>query len=217
MPGLDMSGGASGTDYSDFEYQTLKLNNTAGGNGNVNSEFLYEVEPLGGIGGLDNDEVAELVHLEVHASIEPEDEKNDQDVATAADLRGIVGANINTLDGLTGIGNTIAKQGSGGGSGLEVSDDRVFQQFQARAVLPFDDQTNGPGGGSFDSFHNSRNFRRITGRGPVLDSTDDITVSGAIIGGDVLASVLSSSINIHLIYDTAHVGEAGRAFSVPDM
>jgi len=216
MPGLDMSGGASGTDYSDFEYQTLALDSTAAGNGNVNSEFLYEIEPLGGIGGLDNDEVAELVHLEIHASIEPEDEEGDQDVATAADLRGIVGANINTPDGLAAIGNSVEKQGQGGGAGLEVSDDRVFQQFQARAVLPFDD-TQGPGGGSFDSFHNSRNFRRITGRGPVLDSTDDITVSGAIIGGDVLASVLRSKVNLHLIYDTAHVGDAGRAFSVPDM
>jgi len=59
------------------------------------------------------------------------------------------------------------------------------------------------------------NYREIVGRGPVLDSSDDLTAVYDLEGEDVIVTFLGD-ISIQLIWDVAEVSDAGRAFSVPD-
>lgn len=210
---MDMDTGEMdyGTDYSDFQYQHVTLTPENSGN------FLFEIEPLQGRAGLDNNEVAELVHLEVQASMEFETESNDQDVGASAELRGTVSINLDRPNGLNGIGNELIEQVNETQSGFEAVDDRILQLFTARGTPAFDDETNGPGGASHDSGMLYENhYRDVTARGPVLDSTDDVTINGSLITGDTLDGVVRGNVRITMIWDVAEVSDAGRAFSVPN-
>jgi len=217
MPSIndEMATGAD-IDYSDFEYQFANLTPQAEGG----SPFNYEFDVLEGRGGLDNNEVAELVYIETQASLEYELDAgaNDQDVATAGELRGLVGANIDGGNGINGLGQRVDTNINSPGTGFVATDDRVFQLFEARGAPGFDDETSGPGGNTFTtSTLYTKNWRELVGRGPVLDSSDNITVDGLVIAGDTLAGITLGNIRLHMVFDTAEVSDAGRAFSVPGM
>jgi len=70
------------------------------------------------------------------------------------------------------------------------------------------------GAGSHEDFYGNRDYRSLTNRGPVLDSTDDISVYQSINVGDTITA-FSGEVRIHMVWDVAEVDEAGRAFSVP--
>jgi len=219
-----------GTDYSDFEYQQVLIENivTPGAENNARIVTSSQIEPLGGIGGLDTNEVAELVYFELQAGLEYEDEDGDQDVGTAAEHRGIFGANLTeggTLDfnsdepNIATISDGDVVQEREDGSGRvqinEATEDGLFQQYETRGVLPFDDEANGPGGGNANNpVKHEKAYRDLTSRGPVLDSNDDLIVNSVVVAGDTVIPV-NGTVRLHLIWDTAEVDDAGRAFSVP--
>jgi hypothetical protein len=204
---------ASQVDYSDFEYQfitsEIKLNIDDG-------LFQVSTEPLGQIGGLSNNEVAELVYHEVQISVEPEDEVADQDVATAIDLRALFGANLPDTGGKQ-IFNQGIEANSPSQNAQGFVEDRVFQACQDRGVFPFDDEASGPGGGSLSGPNvYEKHWRDITGRGPVLDQNDDIGFSGRLIVGDIVDdAACRATLTAQMIWDVAEVSDAGRAFSIP--
>jgi len=231
-PNLAMGEGAfEGSDYSDFEYQFVHAATSIRGIGsdtNVGQGSLNRFDVLEGNGGLNNNEVAELVYYELQASTEFEDENVDQDVATSLQMRGTFGANLPN-SGLAGIhppagqiedGEVFEESGDAStrvAFRREKVDNRIFQIFSANQGVPFDDGTNGPGGSSsFNTFEAERNYRQLTGRGPVLDSTDDLNVFIDINAGDVVSQI-RGEVRLHMVWDTAEVSDAGRAFSVPDM
>lgn len=225
-----------GPDYADYEYQfidyNVEISDTGGSPNDTSATFNSDFEVLGSIGGLANNEVAELVYLEVQASIEPDfpDDDEDQTVSTAAEFRGILGANLD--------GNGIGSNGNGFDRadddigvtdavgprvfGSVSNDDAIFQQFMSRAVLPNDDQNvdvpdsyTAASGGSLDSgIVYKKEWRNMTGRGPVLDQNDDITICGNFLGGD-LAGTVVGSLRVHMVFDIAETSDAGRRFSVP--
>jgi len=211
--------GSGDTDYSDFEYQQITATPRAEGQGNLNTDFLFEYGPIDSIGGLDNNEVAELVYLELHASMEYEDEEVQQEVSTSAEMRGFLGANINSGNGLVSIEDRV-NASVGTGSGSTSADDRVFQIFQARSIPPNDGTAGGEpsaSGGSQDSgLIYEKPWRQLTGRGPILDSSDNLVLSGSITVGDALSGLVGGNVRAHLIWDVAETSDAGRAFSVPD-
>lgn len=223
---MDMNGSAD-TDYSDFEYQQIVTRNQLDPTGsNPDATVQYEIEPLSGIGGLDNNEVAELVALEVITGLEVDDEIADQDVGTYAEHRGVVGANLpatrSILPGTirsNDVDGTVVTSSATASSSTRIagsqSEDRIFQMFRGSLSLPFDDQTNGPGGaGSENSFHSVKSFRDISGRGPVLDASDDMTVLDRVIVGDTVLPV-ESNVRLNCVWDVAETSDAGRAFSLP--
>jgi len=226
---MNMDGGGS-TDYSDFEYQQLSArlstaDSTGGTDTNVDGSGAVSFDVLGGIGGLDNNEVAELVYLETNVIMEFEDEVDDQNVGTDVQGRGVIGADLplgegafiqgkNPVDGqLFDLQNTDDSFSSM--SGNSTSDDRMFQLFTVSGGHPFDDETNGVGGSAnHENFYAEKPWRELTGRGPVLDASDDIVVALDINAGD---SIISQAIEarFHMVWDVAEVSDAGRAFSVP--
>lgn len=220
------------TDYSSFEYQYLNYSlrdATLGNESNPNVNAIAKVPVLEGTGGLDNNEIAELVGLEVSAHIEYEDGANDQNVASSTEFRGVVGANLPAAETGVEIGSItnnptpgeIVRVGAGSESDYDVSisskaDDRVFQMFRVDSGPPFDDQTNGPGGtGGRDHWYSFKNFRNMVGRGPVLDANDDMAVYAKLTSEDIIISNFGK-VRVACIWDVAETDEAGRAFSVPD-
>jgi len=221
------------TDYSDFEYQqidsVLLINEGQDNTGDENARVLSvtSVEPLLGRGGLDNNEVAELVYMQTSAYIEIEDDSGDQDVGTAAEGRGTVGINLpNSTDafvqdeGQFVDGNIVGEvrnvdEGNVTVGTSVVSDNRILQLFDTHATYPFDDASSGPGGGgSQEGYTAEKNWRQLTGRGPVVDATDDISTALALNAGDTILTQ-NLRVRVHMVWDVAEVSDAGRAFSVP--
>jgi hypothetical protein len=184
-----------------------------------------DIEPLAAAGGLSNNEVAELVYLEVQAILEPETEFADQNVAGNTEVRGVVGINLPKTR--SAFPNDFPVQSDGTvieNNGFvdrpnpfrasTLTDDAYLQQFQVENVPPFDDETNGPGGGSTDHFYAEKQYRNLTNRGPVLDSNDDITVLATIVADDYTGPI-EAPIRLHMLWDVAETSDAGRKFSVP--
>lgn len=218
------------TDYSDFEYQQfssrLQVNESADATGGSNPgvEGLLTFEPLGKIGGLDNNEVAELVYHELSAAVEWEDETGDQNVATFAEGRGVFGVNLNSANSFPAKNQTVegeileATDHDPDNSNVffkDLNDDRILQLWQTYSSAPFDDAGGGTGGaGAADQFHAEKNWREMTGRGPVLDANDDLSILYALIAGDTIIDV-NAVVRGHLVWDVAETSDAGRRFSVP--
>jgi len=232
--GQFVSADGSDVDYSDFEYQVFDVDliiAAGGAAGNLGADAVYTIEPLGDAAGLDNNEVAEIVYTELHCGFENEDEEADQDVATTAEARGAMGINLPAsqaaflsatqtaasaqLDATVIRTNPDTNEDDVITNGNSKTDDRFLQFFRAQTGYPFDDETNGPGGGgSHENFYAEKNWRTLTGRGPVLDANDDLSVAVSANASD---SVIGLSVNVrgHIVYDVAEMSDAGRRFSVP--
>lgn len=227
MPDADDS-----TDYSDFEYQQgqISLRQTpADAEQGARTKASFSIEPLAPQGGLDNNEVVELVYFDMQLDIEYDDETADQGVSTYTETRAIFGANFpsdtsqleleptrDEVDGTVSIFDTNGfPENEVSASHRSRSDDRIFQTMRATGNPPFDDTTSGPGGGSTTTHDRvSKNWRDLVGRGPVLDSSDDLSWAVAVITGDLLIEC-TAVIRYHMVFDVAEVSDAGRAFSVP--
>lgn len=220
--------GSMGVDYGDFVYDTWQFEavgdpNGGGNNSEVRNQFVAEYDPLPGRGGLNANEVAELVYQELHVHIEHEDDTGDQDVSSESEFRGSFGINLNTVeDTLNGASGDEWQQ-------VDTNDDQRFitiageaetrpeilQPFQCLGAIPADDETNGTGSnGSGSVEHYVKNWRNLTGRGPILDATDNVAIAGRIFANDTVLET-SAVIHGHLVWDTFEVDEAGRRFSVP--
>lgn len=212
-----------GSEYADFEHQEAGLFQSTGTfDGNPNTQSVAEFDPLEDVGGLSANEVAELVYMEVLATLEFEDENGDQNVATTAEIRGYVGANLNSPEQSTNSQDNVStRQVSGNVGGVQLSGSSITEsgKFQiygfAGAGLPSDDQTNGAGGnGGGHHFYAKKPFRKLMGRGPVLDQTDTMQIYQAINAGDSIMPVQGVT-RVSLVWDTAEIDEAGQEFSIP--
>lgn len=222
--GVDGNGGA---DYSDFEYQhfVFEHNLQPEAEPNARSAVLGNINVLQGSGGLDNNEVAELVYFELQPDIEVEDETGNQNAATNVELRGLFGANLPAREGITGSagsgsdtdGDVISEREPGSTAFVrfnnELVEDRIFQQFATYGVAAFD-RGDGGGGTPPNTKLYEKHYRNVTGRGPVLDSTDDLSINTVLIAGDIVTN-FTGQVRCSMIWDTAEVSDAGRAFSVP--
>jgi len=222
---------SSPTDYSDYEYQQFEVQLVVEGDGSDDAatvDGLIQLDPLDPIGGLDNNEVAELVGYRMHVGIEVEDsaEDGDQNVGASIEFRGTFGANFNGAEdsiSLNEIGERSADTAflnSTGATDTQVNAtstarDEVFDSFRVTGAAPFDDQGNGLGGGGDSTLQTLEHYYRDTvGRGPVLDSNDDLGIVAFLIASDHIVPV-AGIIQGHLIWDVAQTDDAGRAFSVP--
>lgn len=223
MPHMDTSAGVtdSSTDYSDFRFQQANLDVVKLDTGNTNLTGFYDFEPLEPVGGLANNEVAELVYLETQVGMEFEQESDDQDVGSSTEVRGTVGSNLSNdagslvANGGINVDGELSDDSLGDLDGNTLADNRIFQMFRVEGSPAFDDEANGTGGGgSAPQQVYEKHFRDLTGRGPVLDQTDDMSATIRIVTGD---SVITERANVrlHMYWDVAEVSDAGREFSLP--
>jgi len=229
---MDMDGHTTGTDYSDFEHQYIQSQVAFEGAGNLvgtnqNMEAKLDYEPLEAGGGLDQNEVAELVYFRLSYGIEIEDESADQDVATTGEMRGTFGANLpKSRNAFVNVGQEKSGDVIGAFNGVNedqvrvvgevTTDDRIFTHFKQTSGWPADDQTNGPGSNGATGFRShEKNYRDVLGRGPVLDSNDDLSFAIGINASDNVLNFIGE-VRAQLYWDVAEVDDAGRAFSVPE-
>jgi len=226
---MDMDMGHTSADYSDYEYQHFEvLHRDVSGTEENRTTIKFGVEPLETSSGLDVNEVAELVAIRWQAFLGSDGEnENNQSSPGTAQFRGIVGANIDSLQDMI--------SPSGGGSneldqtpqvlGFENSEpsatlfghDRseVFDHFSCDHGIPFADPANGAGGGAaYAPDRNMIHFRELSGRGPVLDANDEIAVISNLNKDGIVAD-LEATFRATLVWDTATVDDAGAKFSVP--
>jgi len=233
-PTVEFGEGQTGIDYGDFRTQVVTYENFVDAADPGARQGLHVAyEPLQNGGGLQQNEVAELVHMETQAGIEFEYEGNAQkpDGPSNSELRGAIGINLPERSealparagGTQGEGTIIESQNLDrtaiSDNQNSVVNDQYLQNFQAFAGSAYEDQANGPGGGSaFDGYHGTRHFRNIFGRGPVFDSNDDLTIATRLVSDDTdEGSPVQGVVRTHLIWDIAEVDDSGRRFSVPEM
>lgn len=227
---LDMTGD-QGVDYSDFEYQLVSVEHKHEegdlSGGNALSAIQTYFDPMEGRGGLANNEVAELVAMFVDVSITHDQNSDDQDVGSETQFIGVLGANLpakrDVLPGAPGttdesfeeIFTTTSVSGPSNDGGESRVENAIFAPFRVHKTPAFDDQSNGAGGaGGHTTQKIERAFRQLTGRGPVLDSNDEITVVTQL-GQDDETIGAQGNVDIHMVWDIAEVSDAGREFSVP--
>ena len=223
---MDVHTGSNGTDYSDYEIQRVQaqsqVDDPTGKEASTRAHF--RAGPLEGRGGLANNEVAELVGFRLCVKTAYEADTDDQDNDSGVIIFGSFGINLqgtaeflNPSEG--GSIEEFQSKNNGGTSHFANSevDDRVLDYFQHTSHTGFVNGVQGAGGGGTvePGYEREVHFREVTGRGPVLDSTDDITLTYDLEGENVSNRVLGR-IDVELIWDVAEVSDAGRAFSVPD-
>jgi len=211
-------------DYSDFQTQMVRafVFLDTDGQPQDGASVKHQIEPLQGIGGLKNNEVAELLYLQVDAIVSFRDEIADQDVGTIADNSGVVGINLSNTDFIrqsTTSGDTEIIQEVDGGvvnaaNSPTVTDNDRLEMFEAHAGAPFDESGGAGGGYSMTPYHSEKVYRSTHGRGPVLDQTDDITILQEVTANDCLVPV-EAEVRLTLFWDIAETSDAGRRFSVP--
>lgn len=222
-------------DYADFRYQQgdalLKMSKGSDADNPDRLVGAVDFEPLQGSGGMAPNQYAELVYLEANIYVDralQEDETNQSQLsstfATAA-----VGSNLDSRNDLPEYSNVGAdgeilldkdeddSQSEPFIAQTTQTNDAVFGTLQLTNSAAFIDKTNSlGGGGSSESGNLERNFRALTGRGPVLDQNDDLSV--------VISAVANNNINdlqihvqLYAIWDIAETDDAGRRFSVDQM
>jgi hypothetical protein len=215
-------------DYSDFEYQHVQANLQIGqadaDNGVRNVSSAVGIEPLEDKAGLDVNEVAELVYFELVAGVEYEAESDNLTASSSTEFRGVFGINLRGADsefidsGSNRAGTTerfALSDDAGSSVGHSKTDDAVLQPFVTDASPAFDDDVNGSGGGAgLDHFHTEKAYRNMVGRGPVIDSNDELSFVMRLVAGDSNITE-TGRVRATLVWDTMETDDAGRRFSVP--
>jgi len=195
----DMDSGFEGTQYADFRHQTVNVS-TQEETGNSNVTSLNRIEPLEEVGGLEPNQVAELVMIEVDFGVEYEGSTGH------VEFRGEIGSGHSSEDDTTAESNGNGTILSTNGTAQTGTRGRVGSEYFITFRNHFENAK------STDSrrYH----FRHNYGRGPVLDDQDTIDVISRIINGT--GGVVSGMIRMKLVWDIAETDDAGRRFSVPN-
>lgn len=191
-------------DYSDFVYQQLTQNltqTTANENGTARTDF----EPLYDQGGLQPNQVAELVAFRLTASLSGEDD------VQASEIRGSFGVEVEPQTDVTrreqdsddgpGAETTIVRGNiTGTAQGLQQTEPNVFALYNVRS----------PNTEVIEQYYRDE---RITNRGPVLDPDDELTLFTAFPSND--SANADAEIYVELIWDIYEVDDARSAFALP--
>jgi hypothetical protein len=231
-------------DYSDFQTQMVRAfafytppRQEQDGRGGI--VVQHQIEPLQGIGGLANNEVAELVYLETNAVCDVFTGENDSADGVPLspvhlDLSGIVGINLSARDDFVRSSSTDGKSEVVDEVQIEgdtdvdvtairaptVTDNDRLQMFEAYAG---GGHSNGNDGSNFSytPFQDDKNYRATHNRGPVLDQTDEISIlaesstNGATNSDVDNGIVFETEVRLTMYWDVAETSDAGRRFSVP--
>lgn len=222
------------TEYPDFEVQTV-FYETAFGSAQSNSPeanvtTVHEHDPVEIDGGIDNSEVAELVAMHGHAYAAPDTQgSQNQTEDGLIELRGVVGANMGSIDALP-------DDGERGGSVTELlrenlpdgedlsnvqrpvqseEDQSVFEHYHVSTPVGFRDTTNTLGGSAgvqYDRF--GLNFRDLYGRGPIFDASDEVSVVQKLIKNNVVRGT-DSGLHMRFVWDISEIEGTRRQFSLP--
>lgn len=207
----------SGASYSDHEIQHIKnglafLDGAdAGPNTSVTDENQFNVTER----GLDNDELAELVYLRADIALYS-NSVGDQTTRNIIIANTDFGANLAGQENLNAFSTSedfdVDDSGTDDFSRFEHVTDEAGQFYseELHAGIGFRDTGNSVGANqSIDRVQIEMPFRAITGGGPFLDSTDDLTSRFNMSVSNAIDSAKLTE-RIYLVWDVDTV-EGGRA------
>lgn len=217
------------TDYASFNYQHVDYRHNETGDNSARSIVTAGVEPLQASGGLDINEVAELVAIRTTASVSGDRFGDAGDTAQGhVQFRGVLGANLDSTTDLLDDGGdlrnelvnegTVLDENDGADGDLKVQGhdkEEVFYHFLTGNDTPFSSDSGSVGGGGGHIFLNEMiNFRDMVGRGPVIDSNDEISIVSNINKNQV-ETVAEGNLRVTMVWDVATTNDSGRRFSLP--
>lgn len=230
MVSLD-AGASSGrdVDYSSYEYQQVQFRPSVEGPDD-DSTFIgrQSVEVLDQIGGLDSNEVAELVGYHRTATVASADFQTQASLQQGSfSFDYSMGVNLdsdtdllvsfqNAGEQTTEIGSQNVNADFLTGSPATTVKDEMLDFASLSYDIGFEDEANGVGAGG-DVPEQSREFmlRASLGAGPVLDSADELGFVFQIEKDNAEVGQLQLVVSYHLIWDVATVDDAGRRFGIP--
>lgn len=210
-------------DYTDFEHEAIYYETQHTGSSSSGTDLVnYQHEVLEDRGGLESDEVAELVHAVLSYKLDPQS-------TGAAPQNGSVGIHWGSniaqdevlynspvdFNGSFELNNTGASTTSSNLRGRVIDDPGLFSVIAGAYTTAADDNTNGGAAAQEgDQAVVAKNFRDLFGRGPVLDASDDLD-----LWLDVALEVAGADVDIDIVvqatWDVMTVADARKAFSVP--
>lgn len=213
--------------YSELEFQQISANITLGaGNADQDTEAFSNIEPVEPQ-GLDNDEIAELVDIEVVTLLQVRTDSLDDNQTELGSIFAEYSIEVNpgTRDGqilnLTADGDPFqtieGDETALTGNQLFEDDEpgRLFFDYKA-APAGFSSGAEGRGGdgdrGEVSRYQ--RNYRNDFGRGPAVDANDDLGVFMEL-GNDNVTAEVNIQMTAQLVWDIHTVeGQRGQ-FALP--
>lgn len=216
-------------DYSSYEYQQVQLQVDAQNvpNGNINIDGFANQSVLETRGGLDTNEVAELVAIHRSVHIEPDDYDEDSPISPGGyEFRGVFGNDLEGeaeqfitppavgSDGITDVNGMAENQTSADSFGNNQS--AVFDFWDLQFGAPFaSDAAGNAGGGSYNVLERTLPLRKWYGAGPVMDSGDNVGINATLVSNDAAIGELTGTYKANLVWDIAEVDDAGSRFGIP--
>jgi len=200
------------TQYSDYEQEIIDINGSA--TPTENTDVVVQLEPFRRRGGLDNDEVAELVHMRLAISYGSDQLSSGQ--VFEGETRGVFGGNLDIEDIPAGYNDGNPNQ-------YKTVDGNIFgggtQEFKVAdvdetGILATWDVFASEGGPANVIFED--NYRDKFGRGPVFDASDELTAAFRVISSDGTQAPGDFGLRAQLHWDTATVDGVRNSFSIPE-
>lgn len=226
---MDMTTDPGGRiDYADYSHESIRFRASNNGSGNAaNSQTAHEVEPLAGRGGLDVNEVAELVALDYYVDTAA-DQYADLDTSNtlpgALQTRGVIGVNLNSKREFvedatrtpTGDVTELLDSQSVVANNWVQTEPAILDHWSLSHYPAFGDGSTGVGGAGGSTIYSQRmNFRDWLGAGPVLDPNDSFS---ALIQNvkDQVDLTHEVTVNCRLVWDVAQIDDARTKFGIPE-
>jgi len=212
---------SNSTSYGDYQHEQLEynINNTSGVGQNAFVEIKHD--PLERKGGLDNDEVAELVGYEANIIIAKDPAPNGAVEDGLYEHRGVWGVNLQANDITSGppSGTDAADFDTNRivSVDTDVGTDTSAPSYAAETIeqgvfLQYDIVSDAAG----ESIRTSKHMRDWYDRGPVIDATDELSFIGAAIKQDGTEADMEATLSLNLIWDIAVVEGVRNRFSLPE-
>jgi hypothetical protein len=228
---MDMSMEGSTTSYADYEHQHLNFIRQFGGLDNsANSLVQSRVEPLENRGGLENDEVAEMVALRAYTSLGVERADNRSNTEPGrGNVRGVLGANLDEFDQLdegenqagthTFLEDVEGNFSDSGASNVDAASTDapgIFYHHADGFSPGFNDTAAGSGGGAGYSLMEAEliNFRDLYGRGPILDASDEIVAITRLIN-EQNDFDWEFNLRASVVWDVSTIEDERKEFALP--
>ena len=231
---MHMGGSDEGSTFTDFEYQHTSFSIGHFGQPNdANILYSNRVEPLESRGGLESDEVAELVALRGYHQAGLDDigdPATENSAPGSTETRGVLGVNLaeqETIEDGTNLTEStkyeevIRGNGTAGGDAngdtFNIDEPGVFWHFDYAFQPAFLDNANGVGGGAASAATfgpETINYRQLFGRGPVVDTTDEIVGLTRMINSRQEYNVEAVG-RYTFVWDVSTVEGQRKQFSLP--
>lgn len=220
-------------DYSSYEFQQSEFKisaedvRTEGAGENV-SAYIQQ-DPLEPSGGLDQNEVAELVAIHRSISVEPD---NFEDLSPRTqgnfEFRGVFGNDLTAeadqlfpAGGINNVGNGEVYDQTSDWATFELfnkgqTNAAIFDHFALTQGAGFEEPADGSGAGATtQTLEKTLPLREWYGAGPVLDASDNIGLNANLVSNNIDIGELSGLYRTTLVWDVAEVDDAGRRFGIP--